>query len=36
MADEPSDASGWARYEAGLKSYRAREFTAAIADFERS
>jgi adenylate cyclase len=36
MADEPSDASGWVEhYEAGLKSYRAREFTKAIADFEK-
>ena len=37
MADEPSDAPGWVEhYEAGLKSYRAREFTAAIADSKRS
>jgi adenylate cyclase len=36
MADEPSDAPGWVEhYEAGLKSYRAREFTAAIANFEK-
>jgi adenylate cyclase len=36
MADEPLDASGWVEhYEAGLKSYRAREFTKAIADFEK-
>ena len=36
MAGELSDWSGWvALYEAGLKSYRARDFTAAIADFEK-
>jgi adenylate cyclase len=36
MADEWSDSSGWVDiYEAGLKSYRARDFTAAIADFEK-
>ncbi len=36
MADEFSDSSGWvAFYEAGLASYRARDFTAAIRDFEK-
>jgi len=36
MADESSDSPGWVKlYEAGLKSYRARDFTAAIADFEQ-
>ena len=36
MADELPDSSGWVElYEAGLKSYRARDFTAAIADFEK-
>jgi adenylate cyclase len=36
MADEPLDSPGWVEhYEAGLKSYRARDFTAAIADFEK-
>jgi adenylate cyclase len=36
MADESPDASGWVEYyESGLKSYRARDFTAAIADFEK-
>jgi adenylate cyclase len=36
MAGEFVDASGWVGiYEAGLKSYRARDFAAAIADFEK-
>ncbi|HEX7563189.1 MAG TPA: adenylate/guanylate cyclase domain-containing protein, partial [Bradyrhizobium sp.] len=36
MADEPLDSRGWVEhYEAGLKSYRARDFAAAIADFEK-
>ncbi len=36
MADEFADSSGWvAFYEAGLASYRARDFTAAIRDFEK-
>src|SRR5882724_7433595 len=36
MADEFSDSSGWvAFYEAGLACYRARDFTAAIRDFEK-
>src|SRR5712671_6213819 len=36
MADEFADSSGWvAFYEAGLASYRARDFTAAIGDFEK-
>src|SRR5882672_130394 len=36
MADEFADSSGWvASYEAGLASYRARDFTAAIRDFEK-
>ena len=36
MADEFVDRSDWVGfYEAGLKSYRARDFTAAIADFEK-
>jgi adenylate cyclase len=36
MADEISDPSDWVGiYEAGLKSYRARDFNAAMADFEK-
>jgi adenylate cyclase len=36
MAGELTDSSGWVRfYEAGLASYRARDFTAAIGDFEK-
>ena len=36
MAGELSDASDWVEiYEAGLKAYRARDFTTAIADFEK-
>jgi adenylate cyclase len=36
MAGEFTDSSGWVRcYEAGLASYRARDFAAAIGDFEQ-
>jgi len=36
MTGEFTDGSGWIKsYEAGLASYRARDFTAAISDFER-
>jgi adenylate cyclase len=36
MAGEFTDASGWVTcYEAGLASYRARDFSAAIRDFEK-
>jgi adenylate cyclase len=36
MSGEFVDSSGWvALYEAGLAAYRARDFTAAIADFEK-
>jgi adenylate cyclase len=36
MAGESLDSSGWVEhYEAGLKAYRARDFNAAIADFEK-
>jgi adenylate cyclase len=36
MAGEFTDASGWVEsYEAGLASYRARDFTAAISSFEK-
>jgi adenylate cyclase len=37
MAGEFTDASGWVKsYEAGLASYRARDFTAAIHAFEKA
>jgi adenylate cyclase len=37
MAGEFTDASGWVEsYEAGLASYRARDFTAAIDAFEKA
>ncbi|MDP1582624.1 MAG: adenylate/guanylate cyclase domain-containing protein [Bradyrhizobium sp.] len=36
MAGEYADSSGWvAHYETGLASYRARDFAAAILDFEK-
>src|SRR6202020_1063279 len=36
MGEGGAGSSGWVGiYEAGLKSYRARDFTAAIADFEK-
>jgi adenylate cyclase len=36
MADESADSSGWVgHYESGLASYRARDFAAAILDFEK-
>ena len=36
MAGEFTDSSGWvARYEAGLAAYRARDFAAAIREFEQ-
>jgi adenylate cyclase len=36
MADAFSDASGWVEcYEAGLASYRARDFATAIRHFEK-
>lgn len=36
MAGEYADSSGWvAHYESGLASYRARDFAAAIVDFEK-
>ncbi|MFH1339699.1 MAG: adenylate/guanylate cyclase domain-containing protein [Pseudomonadota bacterium] len=36
MAGEYADSSGWvAHYETGLASYRARDFAAAIVDFEK-
>ena len=37
MADEPGGALDWvAAYEAGLAAWRSREFTAAVAAFERA
>src|SRR5882724_9870197 len=37
MAEEFIDTSGWVEfYEAGLASYRARNFTAAMRDFEKA
>ena len=37
MADEAGGAPDWVKaYEAGLASWRAREFTAAIAAFEKA
>ena len=37
MAGEFTDTSGWVTsYEAGLSSYRARDFTAAISAFEKA
>jgi adenylate cyclase len=37
MAGEFLDTTGWVQfYEAGLASYRARDFTAAIRDFEKA
>jgi adenylate cyclase len=37
IADEVSASSGWVEhYEAGLASYRARSFSAAIQDFEKA
>jgi adenylate cyclase len=37
MAGEFTDSSGWvSRYEAGLAAYRARDFTAAIREFEKA
>jgi adenylate cyclase len=36
MADDPADSTGWVGlYESGLASYRARDFAAAILEFER-
>jgi adenylate cyclase len=36
MAGEYTDSSGWVeRYQSGLASYRARDFAAAILDFEK-
>lgn len=36
MAGDYADSSGWvAHYESGLASYRARDFAAAIVDFEK-
>jgi adenylate cyclase len=36
MADEFADSPGWVEhYESGLASYRARDFSAAIPDFEK-
>ena len=36
LAGEMADAADWVRhYEAGLESYRSRDFAAAIADFEK-
>jgi adenylate cyclase len=36
MADDPADSTGWVGlYESGLASYRARDFAAAILEFEK-